>query len=947
MTIMKDVFNAIAALLTAAVLFSGTAEAQVIQSSPLFPNDTDTITILYNAAAGNAALAGVTPPIYAHTGVLTNQSTGPTDWRHVQGTWGQASPNTLMTPLGNDRFSISFVPRTFYNVPAANTILSLAFVFRNTNGSIVGREADGGDIFLPLYATGQLHSRIFAPGAGNPLVAVGATVPFFGAASQSCSLSLYVNGVLEQTAVSDTLRTNLTFTGAGNYQIVFVADNGATQRADTLSMVALPSSSVQPLPAGVRDGVNYTNDSTVTLALYAPLKEHVFVIGDFNDWGLDVAYFMNRTPDSNWYWLTINGLTPGVEYGFQYLIDGSLRVADAFVEKVLDPWNDRFIDATTYPNLKPYPVGKTGGIVGVFQTAQQPYVWQTNNFQRPANKDLVIYELLVRDFIEDQRYTSVIDSLDYLKRLGVNCLQLMPIMEFEGNNSWGYNPSFYLAPDKAYGTANDLRALIDSCHSKGIAVVLDMVLNHAFGQCPLVQMWWDPANNRPAANSPYFNPIAKHDFNVGYDFNHESQATNRLLNRVVRHWLEEYRFDGYRFDLSKGFTQRNTLGNTGAWGNYDSSRVELWKAVHDTMQAIAPNSYVILEHFADNVEERVLGNYGMMLWGNMNHSFNDGTMGAIGGSNFIGASHKGRGYSLPNLIAFAESHDEERLMFRNLNFGLQNSDYSTRNIQTALKRMELAAVFLLAIPGPKMLWQFGELGYDFSINRCPNGTINNNCRTDPKPIRWDYFVNPDRRYLYNVYAAMAHLKTSEAAFGTDTFFLNVGATFKQMRLQHQSMDVVVVGNWGLTPLESTTLFTQTGSWHSYFTGDSIIITNTQTLMMLQPGEYRLYTSKRLTPPDLSLGAGESYQSRVKLDIYPNPAQQEVVIRLTQLKPTASHWISITDLQGKLIKRIEATSSSSEASVVWDLRDAGGHRVPNGLYFVQDPAGNYGKLVVGR
>jgi hypothetical protein len=944
---MKYPLKSVLLTILVATLLSKSASSQVVRSLPLFPSDNDNVTVFFDATQGNGALAGVAPPIYAHTGVLTNLSTSPTDWRHVQGIWGQASPNTLMTPQGNNLYSISFTPRVFYGVPAADTLRSLAFVFRNTNGSIVGREANGGDIYLPLYAAGQLHSRIFTPSAGSPLVNVGSTIPFFGAASQSCTLSVYINGALQQTAMADTLRTNLTFTSSGNYQVVFTATNGSNQKSDTLNLVALPNSLVQPLPAGIREGINYLNDSTVTLALFAPFKQHAFVIGDFCNWELDVNYFMNRTPDSNWYWITLHGLTPSQEYGFQYLIDGNLRVADAFAEKVLDPWNDRFISSTTYPNLKPYPVDRTNGIVSVFETAKTPYNWQNSNFQRPAKKDLVIYELLIRDFTTSQRYQSVIDSLDYLQRLGVNCIGLMPIMEFEGNNSWGYNPSFYLAPDKAYGTANNLKALIDSCHSRGIAVVLDMVLNHAFGQSPLVQMWWDAGNNRPASNSPYFNTIPKHDFNVGYDFNHETLPTKRLVQRVVRHWLEEYRFDGYRFDLSKGFTQRNTLGNVGAWGQYDSSRVELWKAIHDSMQLIMPGSYVILEHFADNQEERTLANYGMMIWGNMNHAFNEGTMGQIGGSNFLGASYKSRSYAEPHLISYAESHDEERLMYRNLNFGLQNPNYNTRNIQTALKRMELAAVFLLAIPGPKMIWQFGELGYDFSINRCPNGTISNSCRTDPKPPRWDYFVNPDRRYLYNIYAAMNHLKASEAVFGTDNFFLNVQPAFKQMRLLHQSMDAVIVGNWGLTPLEGTTLFTKTGWWYEYFTGDSINVANVQTLLTLDAGAYRLYTSKRLSAPDLSLSIDKSIPNNTQLIVYPNPAQSHATIRLSKLDQKGMNTVFITNMQGQLIQEINVRSEGSEALITWDLTNRTGNLVPNGMYFIKTSTGYLGKVIIQK
>ena len=227
--------------------------------------------------------------------------------------------------------------------------------------------------------------------------------------------------------------------------------------------------------------------------------------------------------------------------------------------------------SVTYPNLKPYPAGKTNQPVSMIQTAQTPYAWQITNFQKPAKTDLVTYELLLRDFLSTHSYKTLHDTLNYLKTLGMNAIELMPINEFEGNESWGYNPTFHFAPDKYYGPKNNLKKFIDKAHEKGFAVILDVVLNHAFGQSPLVRLYWDGANNRPAANSPWFNPVPKHDYNVGYDFNHESQATKDYVDRVTKFWMTEYKVDGFRFDLSKGFTQVNSFGNINLWGHYDQS----------------------------------------------------------------------------------------------------------------------------------------------------------------------------------------------------------------------------------------------------------------------------------------------------------------------------------------------------------------------------------------
>ena len=279
------------------------------------------------------------------------------------------------------------------------------------------------------------------------------------------------------------------------------------------------------VPAGASDGVTYTNSGTSAIFnLYAPGKTSVSVIGDFNNWQADAKSNLKNTSDGKRWWVQIDNLDPNQEYAYQFLIDGNLKVADPYCEKILDPNNDNYISSAIYPNLKTYPTGKTTGIVSVMQGNKPTYTWKNASITRPDKKNLVIYELHVRDFIAAHDFGTLKDTLNYLSGLGVNAVELMPVNEFEGNLSWGYNPSFYFAHDKYYGTKNALKAFIDECHARGMAVILDMVLNHSFGQSPMVQMYFDTANNRPAANNPWFNAVPTHTYNVGYDFNHESQA---------------------------------------------------------------------------------------------------------------------------------------------------------------------------------------------------------------------------------------------------------------------------------------------------------------------------------------------------------------------------------------------------------------------------------------
>ncbi len=161
-----------------------------------------------------------------------------------------------------------------------------------------------------------------------------------------------------------------------------------------------------------------------------------------------------------------------------------MKIADPYSEKILDPANDGGISASVYPGLKPYPAGQSG-IVSVLQTAAPAYTWRNNSFTGADKKNLIIYEVLLRDFTDAHSWQTMIDTLSYIQRLGINAIELMPVTEFEGNDSWGYNPSFSFAPDKYYGTKNKLKEFIDYCHSKNISVIMDVVPNHCYGHSPL------------------------------------------------------------------------------------------------------------------------------------------------------------------------------------------------------------------------------------------------------------------------------------------------------------------------------------------------------------------------------------------------------------------------------------------------------------------------------
>lgn len=593
------------------------------------------------------------------------------------------------------------------------------------------------------------------------------------------------------------------------------------------------------VPSGSNDGVTFLNSGkSVIFNLYAPGKKSVAVTGEFNSW--QPTILKNSTDGKRW-WIQVDDLDPTKEYAYQYLVDGTIKVADPYTEKVLDPDNDKFIPGSLYPNLKAYPTGSTTGIVSTFWYSQPGYNWQTTGFQRPDPKNLVIYELLVRDFVATHDYKTIKDTLSYFARLGVNAIELMPVSEFEGNDSWGYNPNFYFAPDKYYGTKNDLKALIDACHAKGIAVIQDIVLNHSFGSSPMVQLYWN--GTAPAADNPWYNAVATHPYNVGFQFNHQSAATKYFVKNVLKWWMKEYHIDGFRFDLAKGFTQTNSGTDVNLWGKYDASRIAIWKEYNNFMKSVDPEFYVILEYFAANQEEAELATQGMMTWTNLSTPGQQATMGyndAGGSWDLSGLFYDGYGFTNPyGMVAYFESHDEERLQYKNGMYGNSGGIYNVKDLATGLKRNEMAAAFMFSSPGPKMLWQFGERGYDVSINDFGG-------RLSAKPPHWEYMADVNRAHLFNIYAKMIRLKTSNAVFATTSFKYNLNQAVKTIELDGSDGTYVeVIGNFGVVSNTTSIAFAATGTWTDNIDGSAITIASLPYNITLAPGEYHVYSNKPL------------------------------------------------------------------------------------------------------
>lgn len=515
---------------------------------------------------------------------------------------------------------------------------------------------------------------------------------------------------------------------------------------------------IETLPSDALPGINYNSDGSVTLVLLEKDKkgeryDHCYVVGDFNEWNRSNDYAMKRDETAGCWWITLENLQSGKEYMYQYyLMKGTdrVRISDPYSEIIYDGDNDKYISPSTYPNLPEYPKGAVG-LVSAFEIGGNEYIWKVNDFEIKDKDDMVIYELHLRDFSQSGDLAGAKEKLGYLEDLGINAIELMPVQEFDGNDSWGYNPSSYFALDKAYGTRDAYKEFIDLCHKQGIAVILDVVYNHATGAHPMAKLYWDAATNNTSSNNPWFNVQAPHPYSVYHDWNHENKEVKEHIKRSLGYLLEEYRFDGFRFDLTKGFTQKTS--NESSSSNYDKSRIDILTEYYNAINKVNPDAVVILEHFCDDKEEKELAQAGMKVWRNSNYAYCQTAMGYKEDSDFGGIWSGRNSMKFGGYVGFMESHDEERMAYKQSAYGVAEVK---GKLDVMMNRCALNAAFFLTVPGPKMIWQFGEMGYDVSIDY--------NGRTGRKPLHWEYLDNENRKELHDTYMNLLSFRKENPEF---------------------------------------------------------------------------------------------------------------------------------------------------------------------------------------
>lgn len=864
------------------------------------------------------------------------------------GDWNNSNDNLQLTNNGDGTYSFTFTPISFYGT---SNISEIGMLVKANDGSGDKKTQDHkeyiGDGIVVNITNPSTNTVVL--NSGNNLN-LSANILKEGSTTTG-NFEVFFNEVLITTGFGTpgfgTILNNITTSGTVRVQGTPSGSDSGSCSFEVLVSPTVPSAS---LPSGLEDGINYnTSDHTkATLVLTAPLKDFIYVAGSFNNYNPDSSYLMKKDPSSGKFWLELTGLTPGQVETYQYWVyainpiansPAIVKTADPFSTLVLSPFDDPWISETTFPGLSTtyaYPSGQERE-VSVLQTNQAEYNWQVTNFTKPVKEDLIIYEVLIRDFDSDRNFQDLIDKIDYFKNLNINAIELLPIMEFEGNESWGYNTSFHLALDKFYGTENKLKEFIDLCHQNGIAVILDVALNHAFGRNPMNRMWMNDDDNdgwgEPSSENPYMNQVATHSYSVGSDFNHQSAYTQYYVERVIERWIEDFKIDGFRWDLTKGFTQ-NATGSDSQTNAYQADRVAILKQYADYSWAIDPDHYVIFEHLGGDTEEQEWANYrlgedkGIMMWSEMFSDYKNLAQGLSSGINLSRIGHTAHsGFTGKRVVGYPESHDKDRLMYEMVTYGQSGI---AGNLNASLNRMSAIGSVFLTVPGPKMLWHFAELGMDDSIFTCSNGTVNTDydaaqgdCKLDTKPQpQWseNWLNDANRSAVYNDWARLIELKINEPVFEGD-YTINTNSQTPKIYIWDDTLpstslkNIVIISNFTTSTQNVNPNFPYGGTWIDLMDeSGSTTISGSTTSVSLNPGDFRIFGN---AAPSLSSGE-LVIQDTFKL--FPNPTSNSFAINQDVKN------VALFDLTGKLVKEFNGDFSNGANFSISELT--------NGIYIVK-------------
>ena len=547
----------------------------------------------------------------------------------------------------------------------------------------------------------------------------------------------------------------------------------------------------------IRGGMgSLPHETGVAFRVWAPHADAVFVTGSFNQWSPD-AHPMRREAEGYWY-ADITTATIGCEYRYRIMNgDQQLTRIDPYARQV----------TSTVGNAVVYDPG---------------FDWEGDDFHLPAVNELVLYEMHLGTFHDKEDGTSdkfgeAVQKLDHLQRLGVNVIEVMPLAQFAGNLSWGYNPSCIFAVETNYGGPTGFKRFVKEVHRAGFGVILDVVYNH-FGPTDLDLWQFDGWSENGQGGIYFYNDWHAETPWGSTRPDYGRKEVRQFIRDNAMMWLEEYHVDGLRLDMT--LFMHNVRGNGDPGGDLpDGWSVVQW--INRELQQNYPGRITIAEDLQN--DDRITkptdqGGAGFTAqWGaRFVHPIRASVTTSHDEQRSLDSVRmaiEGRYNGNPfQRIIYSESHDE---VANGKSRVASEIDPDHPDSWAAQKRTTLAAALMFTAPGIPMLFQ----GQEF---------LEDGWFQDSVPLDWhksEEFVGLVRMYRDLIQLRLNRLGTTRGLTGSglNTFHQNQAENIIAYHRWHQGGpgdDVIVVVNLSHLAHENYQLgFPSPGTWRLRINSD--------------------------------------------------------------------------------------------------------------------------------
>ena len=664
------------------------------------------------------------------------------------------------------------------------------------------------------------------------------------------------------------------------------------------------------------------NDGLMYVSIMVPHHQFVQIkINNINDEENKSIFTLKKDPNLSNVWWTELELPNGI-YDYEYVLPNGTTFIDPLSRIVR---NDK-----TRIEIGP------GGA-----TMADDYNWISMNYTKPNLDTLVIYELHVDDFSAVGNgagtFQHVLEKLDHLKSLGINAIELMPISEFPGSHSWGYDPQIISAVNDSYGNPEQFKYFVDQCHNRGIAVILDIIWNHIRSSSPIWQMQPDYDLNPYIKHHEQMNPNEAPESWGMLDMDHFNVNTIEYINKVHRIWIDEYKIDGFRFDAAAHLGWSVSQPDLGIYG---------WSnALYDHDSTV----YQIAEHLPSNISLIENTNFSAGWHDSFHdrlkidsHNQYNSTMDIM--RQIIGLheyTNWGTPYSnFTQAVKYMISHDEQSLI-------QEMVEFDNFTMQQALERDKFYSTILFTSNGIPMLWQGQEFGFKSGwTDQNQNGNWDEE-KLSYRPIDWNVLETENGQSHFEHYKKLIYLRKNNPAFSKGEFYdlyryTNQGVVvygYKDNRENSLNDQVVVIANFSSTDQSILDVpFLSSGYWYNMFDSNDILHTadgnygnyyiNAKHAVVYTNNQYQLSTHS----------FSEEIESIVDSSInkivpFPNPFNSSISIQIDTESRDMIRF-SIYNVLGEMIfQKIENNITRGINKFSWNGRDSDGLEVPTGMYFI--------------